>query len=347
MAVGARLAKQFLSLVGKGVKNLYEIYGVAYNSTIILQQLISPRRYNPIALHATYSHAQVKAEVERTLGESRCVPVVLAGNLYLARTFVRLFAHVKAKLVLCECPPFLNPPCSDVLQWLDCDLQAAGAWQVAKIKPEDFMEMLDKLEVLGDRGKQYLAAVRYVDDDDERLDLLHKFSVSIPKYYKDAIATLDPVQNKSPLKALKETRKTKDTLRNLLTTTLDGVSKKHRKDLAKLVLDYQIALVTKREYLSMLTKTVDDDGLRKDFLTLRKWMDSKAGSMLKDAFYEMTAQQSSVSSVMETYKKIAEDDLHLLAAHFDALHGSTGTVTSDANTKIQISAARLDEFLNF
>lgn len=296
-----------------------EIYGVAYNSTVILQQLVSPRKYNPIALHVTFSSSQVKAEVDERLKKSRNLPVVLAGNLEIARAFLRQYPKQDCKMVLCECPPFLNPPHSPVLKWLDCDLQSAGAWQVAKIKPEDFMDLLDELQPLGSDGREYLGAVRYIDDGIKRVEALQKFGESIPKYYKDTIASLEPEQNKSPIKALKESRKTKDTLRSLLTATLESVDKKHRQALAKLVLDYEITLVSKREYLSAVTKAVDDETVKKDFLTLRKWMDSKNGALLQEAFFDYATNHArrSWQTVLDAHKKVSEDDLSLLVQHFD------------------------------
>jgi hypothetical protein len=296
-----------------------QIYGVAYNSTIILQQLVSARKYNPIGLHVTMSNSQIKHEVEDKLKKSRNTPVILAGSLQVARTFLRSFPELECKLVLCECPPFLDPPASPTLQWLDCDLQSAGAWQVAKIKPEDFMDLLDLLEPLSTEGKEYISSVRYIDEEDGRIEKLQKFGESIPKYYKDTIASLEPENNKSPLKLLKESRKTKDTLKSLLTGTLETIEEKElRPSMAKLVLDYQISLVSKREYLTQLS-VIADDTIRKDFLTIRKWMDSKKGALLQEAFFDYATNHTrrSWQTILDTHKKITEEDIHLLISHFD------------------------------
>jgi hypothetical protein len=297
----------------------HEILGVAYNSTVILQQLVSTRKYNPIALHATFSPGQIKTEVENKLKQSKNTPVVLAGNLDIARTFLKAFPKQECKMVLCECPPFLNPPYSPTLQWLDCDLQSAGAWQVAKIKPEDFMDLLDTLKSLSKDGKEYLFSVQYIDDEKKKIEALQKFGESIPKYYKDTIAALEPEQNKSPLKVIKESRKTKETLKSLLTGTLETVEEQHRPVLAKLVLDYQITLVSKREYLSKLNHLIEDETIKKDFLTLRKWMDSKNGALLQEAFFDYATnfERRAWQTILDMHKKVVEEDLHILVLNFD------------------------------
>jgi hypothetical protein len=296
----------------------FEIYGIAYNSTVILQQLVSARKYTPIGLHVTMASAQIKSEVEDKIKRNKNLPVVLAGSLQVARTFLRNFPTLECKLILCECPPFLDPPACPVLQWLDCDLQAAGAWQVAKIKPEDFMDLLDVLNPLSTAGKEYIASVRYIDEDRGRIEKLQKFGESIPKYYKDTIAALEPDSNKSPLKTLKNIRKAKEGLKSLLAGTLETVDEYHRAVLAKLVLDYQITLVTKREYLSKLTSLIEDETVRKDFLTLRKWMDSKKGALLQEAFFAYSKLETKeMLVILEAHKKVSEEDLQLLVVHFD------------------------------
>jgi hypothetical protein len=189
---------------------------------------------------------------------------------------------------------------------------------VAKIKPEDFMDLLDVLNPLSTAGKEYIASVRYIDEDRGRIEKLQKFGESIPKYYKDTIAALEPDSNKSPLKTLKNIRKAKEGLKSLLAGTLETVDEYHRAVLAKLVLDYQITLVTKREYLSKLTSLIEDETIRKDFLTLRKWMDSKKGALLQEAFFAYSKLETKeMLVILEAHKKVSEEDLQLLVVHFD------------------------------
>jgi hypothetical protein len=181
------------------------------------------------------------------------------------------------------------------------------------------MDLLDLLEPLSTEGKEYISSVRYIDEEDGRIEKLQKFGESIPKYYKDTIASLEPENNKSPLKLLKESRKTKDTLKSLLTGTLETIEEKElRPSMAKLVLDYQISLVSKREYLTQLS-VIADDTIRKDFLTIRKWMDSKKGALLQEAFFDYATNHTrrSWQTILDTHKKITEEDIHLLISHFD------------------------------
>jgi len=294
-----------------------EIYGIAYSSPIIIWQLISQQKYAPILLiNNSISHVRQDVDAQLKKNTSK-TPVVLAGSLEIAQLVQKNYADLKYKLVLFDCPPLLNPPVNPLLKWLDCDLQAAGAWQVAKIKPEDFMDLLDTLDVLSQEGKDYITSVKR-HGNSNRLDEIKKFSDSIPKYYKDILATLDSAQNKSPIKEMKQRRSVKDNLTSLLSAALTNILES--KDvLTKLVLDYQISLVTKREFLSKLTHLVSDETVKKEFLTIRKWMDSKSGFLLQEAFFDFAFnhERRSWQTITEHHKKASEDDLQLLIAHFD------------------------------
>lgn len=294
-----------------------ELYGIAYSSPILIWQLVSQRKYNPIML-VNNSIGQLKQEAETQMKKSQKLPVILAGSLDIAHAFLKTFPKQECKIVLFDCPGLLNPCVGPLMRWLDCDHQAAGAWQVAKIKPEDFMDILDALPPLTVEGKKFLMSMQRHGNKD-RLEEIRKFSESIPKYYKDLLASMESEYNKSPIKALKETRKIKDGLKTLLAATIETVPEVNRSELTKLVLDYQITLVGKREYLSKLNQLIVDETVRKDFLTLRKWMDSKNGALLQDAFFDYGTNYTrrSWQTVMDAHKKVADEDLMLLITHFD------------------------------
>jgi len=292
-----------------------EIYGVAYHSPIILWQLVHPKKYNVILL-VNNQPSQIKEDVQSQLRKDARTPVVLAGSLDIVHSLLKLFPKLDCKLILFDCPGLINPFVGPKMRWLDCDHQAGGAWQIAKIKPEDFSELLDQLSVLTPEGREFINSMKRQGSD--RLEDIKKFADSIPKYYKDLLASMEAETNKSPIKTLKESRRSRDNLRSLLGGILVQVENKEDKlKLLQLVLDYQVALVGKREYLSKLTLLVTDELLKKEFLALRKWIDSKSGSLLQEAYFDYVAnsERRSWQTIVDTYKKISEEDLQMLISH--------------------------------
>jgi hypothetical protein len=298
-----------------------EAYGFAYQSPFMLWQLVPPRSYYPLLL-VNDSPSAIKDDVvnhTKQHGGSKRLPVVLAGSLDILQSFLKQFPKQDCKVILFDCPCFLEPFFGPKLQWLDCDHQAGGAWQTAKIKPEDFTSLLEDLSVLSKDGREFfLTMKRHVAKD--RVKELEAFAKHMPKYYKELVVTLDQEINKSPLKIAKEARKTKDTLKNLLHLSLEAVTElPMRQSLVTLVLGYQTETVAKREYLTKLSTIVSNEFVKKEFLNLRKWMDAKAGALLKDAYFDFVVnhERRSWQTLVETHKKVAEEDLLLLLSHSD------------------------------
>jgi len=293
-----------------------EVYGIAYHSPIILWQLILPRKYNAVLL-VNVQAAQIKEDVNNQLAKrdtKTCV--ILAGSLDIAQLFLKLFPKLDCKLLLFDCPGLLNPFVGPSIRWLDCDHQAGGAWQIAKIKPEDFSDLLNDLTLITTAGRQFVLSMTRQGSD--KLEDIKKFADSIPKYYKDLLVSMDQDHNKSPIKILKESRRLKETLGTLLGASLSKIeADEHKISLSKLVLDYQVGLVGKREYLSKLTHSVSDELIKKEFLGLRKWIDSRNGALLQEAYYDYVANSSHRSKqiILNTYKKVSEDDLQMLIVH--------------------------------
>jgi len=298
-----------------------EIYGIAFQSPFLLWTLVPSRKYFPILL-INSSHSQIKEDVVTQTKQHegmKKMPVILATSLPIMQSFIKQFPKMDCKTLLFEVPSFMNPFFDESIKWLDCDHQAGGAWQTAKIKPEDFSQLLDELKPITKSGKEFLLrSLRHKAPD--RSNEIESFVQNVPKSYKDLLADLDPESNKSPIKLAKEARKTKDSLKGLMLTCLDSVTDAvTKKTLVELVFNYIGAQVAKREFLTILSDATSEEFIKKEMLTVRKWVDSKSGMLLRDAFFDfyVNKERRAWRSIAETYKKTSEEDILLLVSFFN------------------------------
>lgn len=297
-----------------------EAYGFAYHSPLILWQLLPPKKYFPVLL-ANDSPSQIKDDVKahQEKYDSKRMPVILAGSLPILQGFIKAFPKMQCKVLLFDCPSFLLPFFGPQLKWLDCDHQAGGAWQIAKVKPEEFSRLLEHLHPLSDSGRKFFSDMRRFLPTD-KINEVELFAKNIPKYYRDLLAKMPEEHNKSPLKTSKDAKKSKESLTNLIKVSLSTVEDSDcKQQLVGLVLDYQLDRTGKRDYLTRLTSIIGEDALlKKEFLSIRKWIDSKCGESLLDAYLDFIVNKDirSINTIVSTYKKVSEEDILLLVAYF-------------------------------
>jgi len=294
-----------------------EVYGICYNPALIVYNLVSPKKHHALFLTDSY-HQTLKEEVKSYLAENHLnkTLVVMACGLEIAQQFLKLFPDLPHKLVLFDYPGSLVPFLSPMIQWLDCDHQLGGAWQIAKIKYEEFNELLDRLPVLSDSSKSYLLQMKRLVPADKSNEI-EAFSSNLPKNIKEILATQND-STKSPIKLAKESRKGKETLKSLLLDSLNNIeSCDQRKKLVQLVLDYQLALFSKKDFTNRLVLITRDEQIKKDFMNVRKWIDSKVGVSLHDSYYDVVINEGKrgVKTVLATHKKASEEDLEILLSY--------------------------------
>lgn len=301
--------------MAKTAANKVEIYGVAYQSPAILYYLVSAKKYFPVMVQDV---AQVRSDLKTQLQKNtlKKLPVIIAGNLTVAQAFVKQYPDLNCKLVMFDYPSLLLPKLGPQICWLDCDHQPGGAWQISKLMPEEFNNLLDKLAPLSEAGRKFLLAMVKLMPVD-RTNEIEAFATHLPKSYKDLLASPGDGQ-KSPLKLAKEGKKSKESFRNIL---IDGISSisgsDQRKKCVNLVLDYQLGLVGKKDFQSKMVLIVREEQIKKDLLGVRKWIDSKAGAALQDAYFDyvVNKERRSWATVLAEHKKVHEEDLVVLLSH--------------------------------
>ena len=290
-----------------------QIYGYAFHSPLVLVNLV-PLKYAPVFLDSTWVVSDLKRNVDPALKKvGRKTVVLLAGSLRVLKMFVRAYPDTPVKVILFDFPGLIHPFLDPCLEWIDCDHQAGGAWQLTKTKLSNFEGLIDNLEVLGDEGKDFIErAERFVPKD--KTNDIEKFAEYMPATYKELLEHTEEKQETQ----IKDVAWKKFTLAELLGLFLPQIQKHKRTQLLSLVLDYQLGKVNKRDYSNKIKFFVDNNANAKKLSTAtRKWMDDgKHGRILFKAYldYLCNLTRRSWKTILEDHGAVAELDLLILIA---------------------------------
>lgn len=268
-----------------------QIYGFAYHSPLFLVNLTPRLQYAPLYLEAKWTDRDLVRNVSpmiATIPTGR-MPVVVAGSLTALKAFLKGFPNMVCKVVLCDFPGLLNPFKDPMLEWLDCDHQSAGAWQILKLKYESFTEMLNNLAPLGEEGRDLITRmVRWQSRD--RVSEIEKFNESLPTSYKAMVdyEAADLTDADKGYDVTKDHSWKRKSLKDILSEVLDHVQRPERHHILDIILDYQLAKITKREYNAKMRGYMEASPLFKKKVTLiRKWVDDvKHGRLLFQGYLD-------------------------------------------------------------
>ena len=296
-----------------------QAYGFAFITPLIIRSLVPPKKFYPVLL-VTDNAKQIKEQVESAKNQQggNRKPVILAGSIEILQTYLKQYPTAKdARVILFDFPGLLIPFFGKHLKWLDCDHQAGGSWQIARFSPEAFEALIEELSSLDQKGREFFLGIKRFVPNDQRISEIEKFTEFLPKTYKDLLSTLTADNGNAEKKASREaeaSRKRGGTLKAMISTLLAKVPPAQHGRLVEFVLDYQLALITKRDFLNRAVSDLGT-GFKDDILTIRKWIDSKSGSALYDAYLDyMAGSQKSWASLLELHKRMMEEDLLMLVA---------------------------------
>jgi hypothetical protein len=182
-----------------------KIFGMAFHSPLIIHSLIPPKDYGRTLL-ISESYSDIKREVESSIKAARKRPIVaIAGSLAILQVFLKDFLaskhDVQWKVILFDFPGLLVPFDIPSVRWLDCDNQSGGAWQITKLRPEAFCDILATLKPLDRKtAEELLKVARHVPND--RIPEIERIAKSLPASYKDLIP---PEETKRQQKKQKKT----------------------------------------------------------------------------------------------------------------------------------------------
>jgi len=287
-----------------------QIYGYAFHSPLVLMNLV-PLKYNPVYLDSKWVVSELKKNVEPVLTRSKKTSVILAGSLRVLQMFVRAYPDSPVKVILFDFPGLIHPFLDPCIEWIDCDHQAGGAWQITKTKLNSFEGLLNDLEVLGVEGKDLIERMgRFIPKD--RTNDIEKFAEFMPANYKELLEH----SKEKPENQIKEVTWKKKTLTELIGLLLPQIQKPKRVQLLSLILDYQLDKVNKRDYNTKIKFFVDNNpNAKKLSNATRKWMDdTKHGGVLFKAYldYLCNITKRSWKTILEDHGAVAELDLLIL-----------------------------------
>jgi len=290
-----------------------QIYGYAYHSPLVLMNLVPLRDHVPLYLDPRWVASDLRKNVEPVLKKAGVkTPVVLAGSLGVLQSFVRAYPEAQVKVVLFEFPGLVNPFLDPSIEWIDCDHQSGGAWQITKTKLANFEAMIGILEMLDGKGRDLILRMeRFIPKD--RTSEIERFAEYMPANYKELLEYSEEKPQDVPFK---EVAWKKKTLAELLVLFMGQVSKHKRQPLLSLVLDYQLGKVTKRDYNNKLKSFIDNANAKKVSNALRKWMDDDSlGRSLFNAYldYLCNLKLRSWKTILADHE-IGELDLLILIA---------------------------------
>lgn len=292
-----------------------QAYGFAFITPLIVRSLVPPKRFYPILL--TVDNAkQIKEAVESA--KNHCggfrKPVVLAGSIDILQTYLKQYPAADARVLLFDFPGLLNPFYGKHLKWLDCDHQAGGSWQIARFSPEAFESLMTVLCPLDQKGREFFLSIKRIVPNDKRLTDIEGFTEALPKTYKDLLSNLTAEDGNAEKKATAEKKRVSGALRSLMIVTVEKIPLTQRTRFVEIVLDYQLSLITKRDFINRITAEVGPS-IKDDALAIRKWIDSKSGAALYDAYIDFVLNNNNTwVGVLEAHKRILEEDLILLVA---------------------------------
>ena len=181
-----------------------KIFGLAFHSPLIIHSLVPPRDYGR-ALLVTDSPTEIKKEVDTAVKSSRKRPIVmLAGSLSILQSFLKEYvagkhSDVQWKIVLFDFPGLLVPFDLPSVKWLDCDNQSGGAWQITKLKPDSFAELLGTLKPLDKKtAEDLLKVTRHIPT--EKIQEIESILKSLPQTYRDLIPAEETKRSQKKVK---------------------------------------------------------------------------------------------------------------------------------------------------
>jgi len=301
---------------------MVQILGYAFHSPLIIANLVMVRDHLPIYLEsrwvASELYKNVSPQLENAKGKT---VVVLAGSLPMLQSFLKTFPDVAPlKVILFEFPGLLNPFRDPHIDWIDCDHQVGGAWQITKSKLSSFEVLLREQEPLNEEGKDLIFRMtRFVSRD--RISEIEKFHDYMPANYKEMIdydMSDQDSDNKAAYDAAKDTSWKKKTLCDVLKEFLINVPKPKRQVVFDLILDYQLSLIAKRDYNTKIKNYVENSNiLKKTVIIIRKWMDdAKHGRALQRAYldYLFNLNRRCWKTILEEHGAVDELDLLIVIA---------------------------------
>lgn len=301
-----------------------ELYGLSFHSPLAIKLLV-PTQYQAVYLAHDWSGANLKKNVEPTVQkalQSKRPMLLLCGNLTVLQQFIRDYPDLpQYKVLLFDFPGVIVPFEDPLIDWLDCDHQAGGAWQTSKIKTERFGEDLEKLSFLGPDGKNLVSRMKRFCPRDSRVSEIdhfaEMFSEGLPKDYKDLLNTnfSEHATTEEPDIEIDWRSQTfEQILREILRCFDDNTLK--QKILTQ-ALAYQTGKISKREFTTTTNKWLAGKEAYKKILTvLKKWVeDKKLGRALYTRYldYLANAEKRSWDRIVSEGKiAVAERDLLLL-----------------------------------
>lgn len=302
-----------------------QIYGYAFHSPLILRQLVPLRDHVPIYLESRWVASDLYKNVNPMLNaDTDKIIVLLAGSLTILHSFLKTFPDIlekrKIKVILFDFPGLVNPFKDPLIQWIDCDHQVGGAWQITKTKLSNFELLIKNQKILTDEGKDLiLRMTRFISRD--RISEIEKFQEYMPTTYKDLIdydmSDDDSADNKgNNYDTAKDMSWKKKTFVDLLKDFFIYVPIQKRRELYNLLLDYQLNKISKRDYNIKLKSYIENNSsLKKAAILIRKWMDdSKKGRSVYKAYLDYIANitRRSWKTILEDHKVCNELDLIIL-----------------------------------
>jgi hypothetical protein len=298
---------------------MVQVYGYAFHSPLILRQLVPLKDHTPVYLDHRWIASDLQKNVEPILDmtSGKTTFVVLAGSLPILQSFLKTFPDIKQdiKVILFEFPGLVNPFRDPLLEWIDCDHQVGGAWQITKTKLSSFETLLRDQAPLDQEGKDLIFRMtRFVSRD--RINEIEKFHEFMPANYKEMIDydMTDPdSDNKASYDAAKDTTWKKKTFCEVLKEFLVNVPKPKRLQVLDLILEYQLGKIPKRDYNTKIKIHVEGSViLKKTVIIVRKWMDdAKKGRTLHRAYldYVSNIERRCWKTIIEDHGIVDEQDL--------------------------------------
>lgn len=192
------------------------IFGFAFHSPLIITTLVPPKEYAPVLLISD-SVSDIKRDLSQGVAKSQGKPlVILAGSLTILHGFLKEFMEDKienpVKVLLFDFPGLLVPFNLPCVEWLDCDNQSGGAWQITKLFcPTNFWQKLNDLSFLDKETAEALTQVTRYKPKERSLEIEEILNY-LPEHYKDL---LKQEEEKVKVKAAKKATKKKESAQEL------------------------------------------------------------------------------------------------------------------------------------
>lgn len=315
------------------MQNTPEIYGLSFHSPLTIKLLVPPTYY-AVYLSHDWQGSSLKKNLEPCLEKAvqkakheKKTILVLAGNLTVLQQFIKDYPDLPAyKVILFDFPGVIVPFEDPLIEWLDCDHQAGGAWQTSKIKIERLEEDLTSLNFLGAKGKDLLCRMKRFCPRDSRVSEIEHFAEmfaeGLPKDYKDllnsSITNDRSVTDEEPEIEIDWKSQTfEQVLTDVLRCFDDNLL---RQKVLSLSLSYQTGKISKREFTATSNKFLaGKENLKKLLIVIKKWIDDKKlGRALYTRYLDYLAhleKRSWERIVNEGKINVSERDLLLLIGY--------------------------------